>query len=186
MIGCVTCYQHINLQENHWLMLSWIAFTCLVGGVAVLATLSVVDLKTRLLPNELVLGFATLGIVFHLTTLAQYVSVPHIILGGIIGFSTLYLLRAAANHLYKADALGLGDVKLIGAAGIWLGPETVMLAMAAGACASLIHGLIHAAGIAKKTESHFNLSQLQIPAGPGFAIGIVLIGIWKFREFNPF
>ena len=52
-------------------MLNWFALACLAGAIALLYALSVCDLKTRLLPDEMVLGFATLGFVFHLTTLAH-------------------------------------------------------------------------------------------------------------------
>ncbi len=167
-------------------MLEWIALACLCGAVTLLIALSVVDLKTRLLPNEMVLGFATLGFVFHLTTLTSFVSVQNIFLGGFIGFASLYIVRAIANHIYKTDTLGLGDVKLIGAGGLWLGPDTIMLAMSAGAFAGLIHGVYEAFKIAKKTKTKPDFSRLQIPAGPGFAIGLVLAGTYKFWNFNPF
>lgn len=150
-----------------------------------LVALSIVDLKTRLLPNEMVLGLATLGFIFHLTTLARFVPVPEIFIGGLVGFGTLYLIRAVANHIYKADALGLGDVKLMGAGGLWLGPDAIMLAMAAGATAGLLHGVAHALQIARSTGTKPDFSYLQIPAGPGFAIGLVLVGIYKFWSFHP-
>ncbi len=161
-------------------MLSWIAAACLAGASALLLALSAVDLKTRLLPNEMVLGFAILGLVFHLCTMAAFVSPADIVLGGVEGFGSLYLLRAAANRWYDADTLGLGDVKLIGAAGLWLGPDGVMIAMALGATASLLHGLVIASIAKHRTGGGLNLAQLALPAGPGFACGIVLAGLWKF------
>ncbi|PJB73480.1 MAG: prepilin peptidase [Alphaproteobacteria bacterium CG_4_9_14_3_um_filter_47_13] len=166
-------------------MLDWIAFASLCCAFIMLVALSVIDLKTRLLPNEMVLGFATLGFIFHLTTLARFVSVEEIFLGGFIGFTTLFMIRAVANHIYKTDALGLGDIKLVGAAGLWLGPEAIMLAISAGAMAGLIHGLFVALKIAKKSKKRPDFSYLQIPAGPGFAIGFILVGIYKFWGFNP-
>jgi len=167
-------------------MLSWIALLCLLGALALLLLLAIIDLKTRLLPNEMVLGFATLGIVFHLTTMAAFLSPLDIILGGIIGFSTLYLIRAVANHIYRRDALGLGDVKLIGAAGIWLGPEMVMMAMSVGAMAALLHGVGYAFWHARRTGSPVHFSTLQIPAGPGFAFGIIATSIYAFHRFSIF
>jgi len=167
-------------------MLDWIAFSCLCGAVTLLVALSVVDLKTRLLPNEMVLGFATLACIFHLTTLAAFVSVPNIFIGGIVGFGMLYIVRAAANHIYQADALGLGDVKLIGAGGLWLGPDAIMLAMAVGAMVGLAHGVAEAFHIAAKTKTKPDFANLQLPAGPGFAAGLILTGIYKFWTFNPF
>lgn len=167
-------------------MLEWIAFTCLCGAVILLIALSIADLKTRLLPNEMVLGFATLGFVFHLTTMTEFITIQGIFLGGFIGFFTLYMVRAIANYIYKQDALGLGDVKLMGAAGIWLGSDLIMLALSAGAFAGMTHGTFEAFKIAKKTKTKLDFSRLQIPAGPGFAVGMVLVGIYKFWSFNPF
>lgn len=163
-------------------MLDWIALFCLVGAVLLLAILSVIDLKTRLLPNELVLGFATLGLVFHLTTFSRFIAPMDMAFGALLAFGSLYALRCAANFWYDADTLGLGDVKLMGAAGLWLGPDMVMAAMAIGAGASVLHGLGVAALDARKT-GHFDLAGLALPAGPGFAAGIVIVGIFTFRDF---
>ena len=165
-------------------MLSWIALFCLTGAATLLFVLAVIDLKTRLLPNELVLGFATLGFIFHLTTLAQFISIQNIFLGSVTGFAALYLVRAVANKVYNEDALGLGDVKLIGAAGVWVGPDNVMLAMAVGAMAALVHGFFYAMYVSIKTKQKPDFARLQIPAGPGFAIGIIVAGLIAFKDFR--
>lgn len=165
-------------------MLSWIALGCLTGAVALLAMLSLIDVRHRILPNEMVAGFATLGMVFHLTTLAEFVSVEEMALGGAIGFLALYLIRYAANKAYGQDALGLGDVKLIGAGGIWLGPDTIMLALAAGALAALLHGVGYAVWQGCRNGARPDLLNLQIPAGPGFAAGIIIGGIVRFWSFR--
>jgi leader peptidase (prepilin peptidase)/N-methyltransferase len=166
-------------------MLSWIALACLIGAVALLAALSVTDLKTRLLPNEMVLGFAALGLVFHLTTLNRFLSWQDMVMGGALGFGSLYLLRFIANRMTGQDALGLGDVKLIGAAGLWLGPQTAMIAMSLGAGVSLLHGLVLGLMQAKSAGGKLRLSTLSLPAGPGFACGILMTGVWEFSAFRP-
>jgi leader peptidase (prepilin peptidase) / N-methyltransferase len=165
-------------------MLNWFALACLAGAVALLYALSVRDLKTRLLPDEMVLGFATLGFVFHLTTLAQFVSIPNIALGGIAGFSILYVMRFAANRFFGEYTLGLGDVKLMGAAGIWLGPDALMLAMAAGASIALLHGIVYGVWSARRTGARVDFSNFKVPAGPGFAAGIIIAGILQFWHFR--
>ncbi len=166
-------------------MLDWIALGCLCGAFILLVALAVIDVKTRLLPNEMVAGFATLGIVFHLTTLATFVPLANIALGGMAGFGILYLIRAAANYAYQADALGLGDVKLMGAGGIWLGPDGILLAMTVGALAGLAHGAAVGCYQAYKTGNAPDFNRMEVPAGPGFAIGLIAAGIYQFRSFNP-
>ncbi len=166
-------------------MLSWIALACLMAAIGLLMALAVVDMKTLLLPNEMVLGFAALGLVFHLTTLARFLPPSDIFLGGLAGFGSLYMLRFVANRFHGRDTLGLGDVKLMGAAGIWLGPQNVMMAMAAGAACSLIAGLVYAIRSRRLEYGPLDLGSLSLPAGPGFALGIVATGSWMLKDFRP-
>jgi leader peptidase (prepilin peptidase)/N-methyltransferase len=160
----------------------WIPYICLGIAVLLLGVLSVIDLKTRLLPNEYVLCFAMLAVIFHFITKNHFLSWQDAALGGLMGFASLYLLRAVANRMCGFDTLGLGDVKLIGAAGLWLGPENVMLAMGAGACVSLLHGFVAAMIEARKTGQGLNLAQMHLPAGPGFACGIIIAGLYMFGD----
>jgi leader peptidase (prepilin peptidase)/N-methyltransferase len=165
--------------------MEWIAAACLIAAIGLLIGLSVIDLKVRLLPDKLVLPFALLGILFHITTKWQYLDVTGMLLGGLAGLGILYLIRMVANHIYKQDALGLGDVKLMGAAGLWLGFDMVMMALSVGAFAGLLHGIAVGLLSAYKTKTKPNFHCLQIPAGPGFAIGIVLVAVYMFQDFRP-
>ena len=159
------------------------ALLCILFAVGLLALLSVIDFKTFLLPNIYVAPFAILGIAFHWLTDFYYLSPKAVIIGGLAGFAVLYLIRAAGNKYYKQDSLGLGDVKLLGAGGLWLGFENIMLAMTVGAFFGLVHGLVYALYLKLKTNKDFTLTRLQIPAGPGFAAGILVIGSWMLHGF---
>ncbi len=163
-----------------------IALLCLAAALALLIVLSAIDLRTRLLPDRYVTPFALTGLLFHDATQMTYLSLIGIATGGLTGFATLYLIRLIANRLYKTDALGLGDVKLMGAAGLWLGPDGVMLALALGAFAGLLHGLGYGLYQTHKTKEQINFAHLQIPAGPGFAAGIILAALYQFRDFSLF
>ncbi len=162
-------------------MLEIISLLCLLGSVLLLLLLSIIDLKTFLLPNIYVAPFALLAPIFHLTTDFYYLDLHGILLGGATGFLILYLIRAAGNKYYGQDSLGLGDVKLLGAGGLWLGYEGVLIAMTVGAFAGLIHGIVYALVIKLKTGKPYNIRRLVIPAGPGFALGIILVGGWMFK-----
>lgn len=167
-------------------MLHLLALLCLICALGLLILLSAIDLKTRLLPNKFVVPFALLGIAFHALTGFHWLSPLAMIGGGALCYGVLYGVRAMANHIYQRDTLGLGDVKLMGAAGLWLGPETVMLALSAGAAAGVIHGVVYAFWLAIKTKTSPQFKALQIPAGPGLAVGIVIGGLLLFHEFRPF
>jgi prepilin signal peptidase PulO-like enzyme (type II secretory pathway) len=164
-------------------MLEIVALLCIVFGLGLLILLSIIDLKTYLLPNIYVAPFAALGVIFHISTDFIYVSVHEMIFGGIVGYGILYLIRMAGNKYYGQDSLGLGDVKLLGAGGLWLGPEGILFAMTLGAMAGLIHGIIHACFIYFFKKQPFSLRRLAIPAGPGFALGIILVAAWMLKGF---
>lgn len=167
-------------------MLSILALLCLICAAGLLLALAVIDLRTFLLPNKLVLPFALLGPAFHAATQFTYLDPAQIAAGGLVGYGLPFAIRLLANAWYKQDALGLGDVKLLGAAGLWLGPEGVLLALTAGAFAGLVHGIIYAILKAVRTKQKISLHRLVIPAGPGFIAGIVLVAAWQFRDFRPF
>lgn len=160
------------------------ALCCLMGAVVLLVVLSVIDLRVWLLPNKYVFAFAVLGLAFQAAGWNRFGLEPQdIALGAAMGFGLLWLIRAGANAYYKQDSLGLGDVKLLGAAGIWLGLEGVLFALTIGAFAGLLHGLGYALYKAWKDKTPIHLRRLAIPAGPGFAVGIVLIGGWMYCDF---
>lgn len=161
-------------------MQSWIVFGCLFGAIGTLIALSVIDLRVRLLPNTLVLTFALLGLAFHIVTNNTHLTPLDMLIGAALGYGILFTIRFIANYWYQQDTLGLGDVKLLAAAGLWLGPQGVLAAMTVGALAGMLHGLGVAVYTALRTGQKFNLSRLEIPAGPGFAIGIIAVGLYQF------
>ena len=65
-------------------MLTFIAVLTLLGGFGLLIALSIVDLRVRLLPNEMVLGFLTCGVVFHLTTMFRFMPPEQMALGCVV------------------------------------------------------------------------------------------------------
>src|SRR5687768_8674412 len=145
-------------------MLNWIAISCLAAGFCLLTALSVIDLRTRRLPSRLTAGFAALGLAFHLATPEHFISLEAALLGGIAGFGFLYAIRYLANRFYGEEAVGLGDVRLMGAGGLWLGPQAVMLATAAGAAVAVLYGLAHAFYRHRQTGTVPALGRLRIPA----------------------
>jgi leader peptidase (prepilin peptidase)/N-methyltransferase len=156
-------------------MFEIIALLVIFAALITLLVLSIIDLREGLLPNEYVLAFAVLGAAFHLVTTFHFLSLEDMALGAFIGAAFLYIVRAVANKIYKQDALGLGDVKLMGAAGIWLGPYYVLLALTAGGLAGLLHGV----GVVMKNK--LPIKGLSLPAGPGFAVGIVAAAIIQLQ-----
>lgn len=156
-------------------MITTLSILILGAALALLAVLAVVDFRSRLLPNIYVAPFAILGVCFHALldfTLIDPISMG---LGALGGGGMLWLVRWGANAYYRTDTLGLGDVKLMAAGGIWLGLEHIFLAITIGAFFGVIHGII----VAWHTKS-WDLRTLSIPAGPGFILGLLCVGGFKF------
>lgn len=165
-------------------MIDWTTLLCLTGAGGLLVTLSIIDLRVRLLPDKLVFSFAVLGILFHVINQFQYLSWKEMGVGLLLGGGLLYVIRLGANRIYQQDALGLGDVKLMGAAGLWLGPDGVLAALVLGSVAGMIHGLVGAVWQGWKIGAPIRLSTLEVPAGPGFAVGIAISALCQFVIFH--
>lgn len=91
-----------------------------------LTGLLMIDLEHMILPNQLVLIIAILGVVFAALNVfqgsltAQTFLLMHVF-GGLIYTAFAWGLGAIMSKLLKKEALGFGDVKFFGCAGIWLG-----------------------------------------------------------------
>ncbi len=160
-----------------------IALLSLIIAIILLLILAVIDFKTFLLPNKYVFPFAILALPFHIFTDFYYLSPQAMIIGGIAGYALLWTIRFFGNKYYDQDSLGLGDVKLLGASGLWLGFDGVLFAMTLGAMVGLLHGLTYALYKKYALQEPFSLSRLVIPAGPGFIIGILTVGAWMYQGF---
>ncbi len=159
-------------------ILFFLAFFLLLIGFMLLTILYVIDLKTMYLPDKYVFPFALCGVGFHALTAFQILPLEHVIFGGMFGFGLLFLVRYFGTLYYKTEAMGLGDVKLFGAAGLWLGPLMLAYALSIGAFCVVVHGIL-VAFANKKSSGKFSLKRLKIPAGPGFIVGIALVMMYS-------
>lgn len=164
----------------------YLAATSVIAGLIVLIILSIIDLRVWLLPNKWVLTFALLGVAFQGSLMLAFpreaLTLVQMGMGALLGGGILYVIRMGGNAYYKQDTLGLGDVKLLLAAGLWLGPDGVIYALTGGALAGVIHAIVFATVKAIREKEPVNLKRLMIPAGPGFCIGI--IGSWLYLFYG--
>lgn len=161
-------------------MIAIALFSLFFLALILLAVLAVIDLRIRLLPDIYVYPFGALAFAVHILTNFAYCTPADMLLGALCGSVFLLVIRYFANRAYKTDALGLGDVKLMGAAGLWLGTQHIFLALCLGAAAGILHGLIYMLHRKIAHGENTNPASLAIPAGPGFIIGIVIAGYSHF------
>jgi leader peptidase (prepilin peptidase) / N-methyltransferase len=115
--------------------------------VLLLGAVSVSDLRTRLVPDEpLVLGLA---LALILSALSAPAELPERLAAG--AGAAGFLLAAA---LIRPDGMGLGDVKLAGVLGVYLGAdviEAMIVAFAVGSVVGLAIFVRHGWGARSRT-----------------------------------
>ncbi len=133
------------------------------------------DLETQIIPDEVNLGVLPLGLIFSFfNPIFQeiYSGNPlfESIKGLIIGGGMIYLTGVLGKIMFKKEAMGFGDVKLMALIGAFLGWKLVVLAYFIAPFFGLIYGLYRK--IRYKDE--------YLPYGPFLALGAVVVLF--FRE----
>lgn len=119
------------------------ASCCLGWGLLALAAL---DLRAGILADALTLPLAGIGIA--IAVIAEPQVFFDRVIGAIAGFASFALIRWLYRRLRGREGLGLGDAKLLAAAGAWVGwqglPSIVLIGAVLGllsvAATSLRHG----------------------------------------------
>ena len=100
-----------------------------------LISLSGIDIKTQLLPDNMTLPLLWLGIIFNIFT--TYTDLNSSVLGAIFGYLSLWFVFHAFKLITGKEGMGYGDFKLLAALGAWLGwqslPLIILLSSAVGA-----------------------------------------------------
>jgi leader peptidase (prepilin peptidase)/N-methyltransferase len=133
--------------------------------VAVLVAVSATDLAARRIPNKVTGPAALLAVALGL--LLHPAGVPAQLVGGLAAGGFL-LVFAIANR----RGLGMGDVKLAGVLGLYLG-ASVAVALFGGLLAAAAGGLVLMARKGARTAR-----KLTIPLGPYLATGGVIALLW--------
>lgn len=162
----------------------WLGFAVAASFCATLVAASFIDLSHQILPDKLtkrvlplialvgsvgvpsisgttVFGFdlATGGLKIGLASLLVGV------VGGLVGGICVWCIRWAGSKLARREAMGLGDVKLMAACGILLGPGGVLLALLVALVVGSVLGVI----LWLITRARV------IPFGPFLALGVMVV-----------
>ena len=140
-----------------------------IGLACWLIGISVVDVRTQRIPDLLSLPLTAAG----LLVAAWRSSLPFH--SHLVGLAAGYLLLACIGRVYFArrgeEGLGLGDAKLFGAAGAWLGWTHLPFVLLAASCL----GLLFAVFTRKAMRA-------RIAFGPFLAAGFWLIWVLRTHE----
>jgi prepilin peptidase CpaA len=161
----------------------------LVGGVvntAMLLAVAVADVRSRRIPNRLLVVLAAAGLLFSVLSTPIPSSVGNSLLAGLIGFGIWI-------PFYALRMIGAGDVKLFAAAGLWLLPLQVVQA---AVVAALVGGALSLVGMVVGYGTGLTLLRLAhglrqpetlmtrngrvegktLPYGVAMVVGLALVG----------
>lgn len=140
-----------------------------------LLALSLIDIRTHRLPDILTLPLAAAGLSLQFWAEGGLPFELRLI-GLAIGFAALWAIAALFRRLRGCDGLGLGDAKLLGAAGAWLGPLALapVVLIAASAALLAVGGAVLA--------GHKVTARTAIPFGPFLCLGFFTL--WIAQQFG--
>jgi leader peptidase (prepilin peptidase)/N-methyltransferase len=152
----------------------WLAWAGAGLGWTLLA-LGVIDARHLQLPDALTLPLIPAGLA--VAWAVDPASLPQHALGALAGFLVLAAVAFVYRRLRRREGIGLGDAKLLAAAGAWVSwqglPGIVLLAAAGGLAGALTKGYL--AGRLKLRQ--------ELPFGPYLAAGLWLV--WLYGPIIP-
>jgi leader peptidase (prepilin peptidase)/N-methyltransferase len=125
-----------------WLLSGWLLVaSCALGWT--LLCLAMIDSRHFLLPDVLTLPLIPAGLAVAYAI--DPALLPDHVLGALAGFAAFALIGFAYHRLRGSEGLGLGDAKLLAAAGAWLGWQALPGVVLIGALCALALALARAA-----------------------------------------
>lgn len=136
-----------------------------------------VDFEHMIIPDRVTLGGTALGLLFGV--LAPALHVQETRLGGLgaaavgagVGGGLLYGIAVLGRLIFRKDAMGMGDVKLMAAIGAFLGWVAVIFTLMLSSLLGAAAGLAMVALGRKEMQS-------RIPYGPYLALGALVWLLW--------
>lgn len=147
-----------------------------------LLLLALTDLKYYWLPDAITLPLIVTGLAWTMMTYPH--AVPNHALGAALGYSTIWSLRALYLKVKGIEAIGLGDAKLLAAAGAWLGwpllPPLLLIASVSGILVTLIGQRLKSINNQQKIS---NIDQSHVSDEPKKANQKIAFGVYLVVAF---
>lgn len=154
---------------------SWIWISLLIVG-------SFIDFDHKLLPDFVTVGGMVLGVLTSAILASVFGSAAPVLysLAGLAkGLGLMWLIRFLGTKAFKREAMGFGDVLLMGAVGAISGPVMVILVLILSALLGSIVGLTLIA-LNKARLGKF----VEIPYGPYIAISAIIAFFYGAQIIN--
>jgi leader peptidase (prepilin peptidase)/N-methyltransferase len=119
-----------------WVFMAWrygLGVKALSGAVffTILLGIALTDAREYIIPDEFSLGGLVIGVLFSIA--GGFGGIVTALLGAAVGFALLWGVGAAGTRLFKEDAMGGGDIKMMAMVGAFVGWQGVLLTVFLGA-----------------------------------------------------
>ncbi|MFO7870228.1 MAG: prepilin peptidase [Kiritimatiellia bacterium] len=148
----------------------WLVVSGLIAG-------TFIDFEHLIIPDRITLGGIIAGLVLSTAVpslhntghrfYALYLSA----VGAGVGWGLLWLVAVFGRLAFKKEAMGFGDVKLLGAIGAFLGWRAVLFTVMLSSLAGSVVGMVLVALRAKRMQS-------RMPYGPYLALAAIVWVLW--------
>jgi leader peptidase (prepilin peptidase)/N-methyltransferase len=97
----------------------------------ILLGITMTDAREYIIPDEFTWGGLALGLLLSLTS--GFSGLGMALLGAVTGFAVLYLVGTVGTWIFKEEAMGGGDIKMMAMVGAFVGWQGVLLTIFVGA-----------------------------------------------------
>ena len=134
-----------------------------------LLSVVVIDYKLQIIPNRLNLTMFEIGIIFtFIYGLSNVAITINMLLGMLAGAGIFLIITLLGGLIYGKEAMGLGDVKLMGALGLYFGLTNIIIIALLSFLIGAILSIILLITKIKKTDEY-------IPFGPFIVLGTLIV-----------
>lgn len=138
----------------------------------------VIDFKLQIIPNRLNLTIFEIGIIFaFIYGLSDVTITINMLLGMLAGGGVFLLITILGGLFYGKEAMGFGDVKLMGALGLFFGlPNIIIITLVSFLIGAVLSIILLVAKIKKTSE--------YIPFGPFIVIATFISMYIPFEQIK--
>ncbi|MBG29118.1 MAG: prepilin peptidase [Opitutae bacterium] len=193
---------HFQSQEPYFLFLS-----VNLVFISILLCSTFIDLEHMIIPDRLSVGGAFVGLILAFAfpalsgwwddaLLARMASLTSAILGLLVGSGTLYWVGIMAETVLRREAIGQGDVKLLGCVGAFCGWKGALFSIFGGALVgtSLLLPIVLLRSRSQTASAENNNSDrgetigwgVEVPFGPFLALAALLYQLGLDRYVDQY
>jgi leader peptidase (prepilin peptidase)/N-methyltransferase len=154
----------------------WLVLSGLVLG-------TFVDFEHLIIPDRVTLGGIVAGVILSMlvpelhgrdTLLSGLIAA---LIGAATGWGMLWTVAIVGKAIFRKEAMGFGDVKLMGAIGAFFGWQAVLFTIVMSSLAGSIVGIVLVLSRRKELQS-------RIPYGPYISLGALVWLLWGPALWN--